>query len=249
MECVKCRVKIIVNRDAQISFNIRGSPESGLVNIKLIIKNVSEIHSLLDFIEKTINPHYNWNIEWNWKNVPESLKKDAQLRKKMLEMFSSALILPMPNFGRKEFVENTEYNNLPTEQFQNINQLNGLISDIDSLSPKTTIVQRRPTRITSATPKVAFNPAPVYIPPPIRENKECENIQGEYDELDALASKVVMHIHLHRAAPDLFGLEINPKKKLKAINFIRTILARPDLNEEKVLTIAKRAAPKIVQQF
>lgn len=84
-----CHVKIIVNPTATTSFALRFEkyPKSQ-VNLKITIPHVSDLQSMVDDIKKEIPLKFNFNVQFNWKNVPPSIKDDKKFQEDILKIFS-----------------------------------------------------------------------------------------------------------------------------------------------------------------
>jgi hypothetical protein len=233
-EIWRCRIKIITNPHSQSAFNMRLAPDTKQVNIKIIIKSIGGLHPLLDEIIQVLHPKYNWLVEWNWKNTPEIIKNDAKLRQKILEMFSSAKVLTMPfatpawNFDSPE-----DEKIIPLHH-----SINELVMDTKSFRARNPPPCREtsPTILSSVAPRAISQICNVPLSPYANTS--------ENSELDILASKVVLHVKQYRQNPELSNLT-NMKKQLKAINFVKCILARQDLSNEDALIIAQKASLEI----
>jgi hypothetical protein len=212
----QCKVKVVVNsKIKQTACALRISPDNGVINLKFMIKNTNELHSLVEYLRDTLRPSYCWVIEWNWTNVPAQIKNDESFRAKILEMFSNVKILRFDNFPKlaEEGPSLFSYVAPPLRGRQ--------------LAP--TLIQH--SRLPEQAPVVQPGPSAISLPEPRPTAPP---------ELDMLASQLAAHIQLYRAAPDLTGLTHNLKKKAKAINYIRSALARPTLSEEFALIIAEK---------
>jgi hypothetical protein len=81
-------VKIIVNPNAVKTLNFK--VEYGVKRcayIKIIITNANEIYSMLTEIKKQFPIKYHFNLEFNWKNVPESIKTDKKVKDELIKIF------------------------------------------------------------------------------------------------------------------------------------------------------------------
>lgn len=87
-----CYVKIVVNPQATKSFALRFEmyPKKD-VNLKIMLPNPHELGSILDEIKKQIPIKYNFNVQWNWKNVPQAIKEDKKFQEEILKIFSSGI--------------------------------------------------------------------------------------------------------------------------------------------------------------
>jgi hypothetical protein len=81
-------IKIVVNPNAVKTFNIKFEyGPKRIAYIKIIITNVSEIYAMLAEIKKQFPVKYHFNLEFNWKNVPESIKNDKKVKDDLIKIF------------------------------------------------------------------------------------------------------------------------------------------------------------------
>lgn len=83
-----CIIKIIVNPAAEKSFSLKFElfPKNQ-VYLKIMIQHVDDISQILDEIKKQIPIKYNFNIQWNWKNVPNSIKENKMIQSEIEKIF------------------------------------------------------------------------------------------------------------------------------------------------------------------
>lgn len=83
----------MINNNIDNAFYLRFCPEKRQVNIKIISQSVDHIPALLDQIEDTIGPAYNWELQWNFVNTPKEIKENIALRRRILKMFAANVVL------------------------------------------------------------------------------------------------------------------------------------------------------------
>jgi hypothetical protein len=84
----KCRIKIIVNPSIECGFAMYFAPDKPIM-LKIFLSKISDIHAVIDSMHKTFPNAFCWNIEWNWTNVPHTIKNDLTIRKKILDIFAA----------------------------------------------------------------------------------------------------------------------------------------------------------------
>lgn len=122
-EKVVCHVKTIVNPKATTSFAIRFQvmPKKE-VYLKIILPNVDSLQTILDEIKKQIPMKYNFNVQFNFKNVPKSIEENKIFKEEILKIFNyyKAPTLIVEN---KDLIINKNnmlnFNNTNAEQFIN----------------------------------------------------------------------------------------------------------------------------------
>ena len=97
MDKRNCYVKIIVNPQATMSFSLRFElyPKKD-VNLKIMLPNVNEINTIIEEIKKQIPIKYNFDVQFNWKNIPQILRDNKKFQEDILKIFSSGLEISKP---------------------------------------------------------------------------------------------------------------------------------------------------------
>lgn len=87
----KLFIKTIVNPQAAKSFALRFEifPKKD-VNLKIMLQSASDLHLILDEIKAQIPTKYNFDIQFNWKNAPASLKSDEKFQEEIIKIFHGA---------------------------------------------------------------------------------------------------------------------------------------------------------------
>lgn len=88
----KCIVKVVVNPQFNSSFNLKFDlfPKSS-VNLKINLASVNELEYVLSEIKRYFTTKYNFDVQFNWKNVPKKIKQNRNFRLTILEIFHSGI--------------------------------------------------------------------------------------------------------------------------------------------------------------
>jgi hypothetical protein len=226
-----CRVKVVVNSNVkQTAFTMRVSPDTKTILIKFTIKSVNELHSLVEYVDRVLQPRYCWTLDWSWTNVPKQIEQDVSFRNKVLKMFASVKTLTF-NYTSSLPVNDAP----PTIQIDPMSTGGSFYRPPSFRRGQGTSSDRRggSSRFNLSVPTLPTPalPAPAPSAPPSR---------------DALAASLANHIRSYRAAPDLSDLNLNIKKRFKAINFVRSVLGRPNMSDEEAQLIAEKANALLV---
>jgi hypothetical protein len=88
----KCIVKVIVNPTREKCFSLRFSADH--INLKLQIRHVAELHSLLDTLDQELPIRFHYSVQFNWSNTPNEIQNDKLFKDKIWAKFNSGMIYP-----------------------------------------------------------------------------------------------------------------------------------------------------------
>lgn len=112
-----CYVKIIVNPQACKSFSLRFElyPKKD-VNLKIMLPNPTDLETVIDEIKKQIPMKYNFNVQWNWKNVPQLIKDNKKFQEEILKIFHVGNINNKISNSNIEYIKYAELVKMHTDQ-------------------------------------------------------------------------------------------------------------------------------------
>lgn len=113
-----CNVKIIVNPQTSKAFALRYdlAPKK-VCSLKITIPNVADLNSIIEEIKKQLPIKFNFNINFNWNNVPKEIVNDKKFKEDILRIFQHQSIeqLVKPTVKQISNIESTTENILYSE--------------------------------------------------------------------------------------------------------------------------------------
>src|SRR5271165_193744 len=85
---IRCRVKFVINPNSSKCVTEKYFPSENLVVLKLMVHNANELPEIINSFGKLLDRTYNWEIEWNWKNVPDTLQKNTEITQRIYAIFA-----------------------------------------------------------------------------------------------------------------------------------------------------------------
>jgi len=244
---IRCRVKFVVNPKCQRSINKKYYPDDKLVVLKIIANHVSEIPALIEDEGRLLQQNYDWNIEWNWHNAPEEVRKSDDVKNRIYAIFTR---LGRPDGanpstgGDRPAAINIGHSAELTLQFASASQGVSTSQGISALEVSKPKLNPFDFGIypSDAPAKVAQFDQPKI--PQVLQIPQSSVRSGSIEDMQILASQVIMHISTHGKNPPMTGL-IKDKQRLKAHNFIMSVTNRNDLTHNQTMEIANTVSKKI----
>jgi hypothetical protein len=209
-----CRIRIVINQAASPSFNIRVPINNNFVNIKLIARNHDDILELIEEAKKEFKK-FDWSLDsktWNWKNVPSDIKEDEYIRSELTTLLTG-------EDGEEKVIYRVDAGRRPFPPPPNNlrgGELNGLISP-----PMTgyTVLKTG----SSLLPRNSVQRLGSFEP----------------QSVEVMANQIAQHVREYGSNPDL-GCHTR-KSANSSINYIKSILGYPSMEDQTALEIAKLA--------
>jgi hypothetical protein len=220
----RCRVKPIINPQAERCFHLRALPDSSVVVVKIIVKNEIELPGMVAELGNFLGPRRISTFEWNYKNCPINVRNNREFCRAVTVALAGAV--PIDRVVGSQFVPDARDPILSTE------------------TPTTQIFAYSPLIRSSTLPLPAATLlSPSLSSPPIPAATPSTQAAQREEIYNSAADTVYKYMMQYHAAP-LMGDAINmtAKQANKAYNYIRSVTAMPHLDNRECGVIAKKVA-------
>ena len=87
-----CHIKVVVNPAAEESFTVRWAYATmgRQVNVKIIISNIQQLSKMVTHMKENLGQqHFDYNVNFNWKNAPSAIRQDGHFKTEMYRLFGN----------------------------------------------------------------------------------------------------------------------------------------------------------------